>query len=359
MKNKVLNLFLLATLIVAFISCSNNDSPQPSDDYSDYSCIIVNQGNYSEKNGSISYYRERDNTIVNGAFKRANGRNLAALVESATIGNNVALLMCNAPDKIEIIDVRTAKVLSAPIQGSDVVNPRYAVINGNYAYVTCWNLPKEGDWNEEWQAYEYIYPDSYILKIDLTTKSILKKIDCGDECEGITVINNKLFVAVSGGVDVFSTETDAKVSTIKYKTFTGKSKHLAIDNTNKLWVSVVENGFIVVDLANLTVNDEVDFPTVGYFCMNKAKDKVVSLSEVGYKSKSIYTIDVSNRKVSEKPIFEGDDFYGVGVNPQTDVLYTAEIYGFTANSTLKIFNSKGSLLNQTSAGMAASRFMFF
>ncbi|MDR1055678.1 MAG: hypothetical protein LBL90_07635 [Prevotellaceae bacterium] len=367
MKRSKLNYWglILIVSLFAFASCSDDDPipnpPEPEKPpYYDYTCIVVNQGNYTEANGTIAYYRESDNKVVVNAFQKANDRYLGSIVESVAVHDTIALVMCNNSDKIEIIDVRSAKIYVDPIKGDDVVTPRYAVMNDKYAYVSCWG------------KYEnYTYPNSYLLKIDLNTKEIVKKIKCGDEAEGVLLVGNKLYVAVSGGIEVYDTSSDTKTGSINNKTMYGSAKQMRIDKNNKMWYSVINyiespQGIIVADLSTLTVEKEilVEGFMGSHFCLNKDKTKVYFYSYTNdenwaQETSSVYTIEVTTKTISENPVFEGEYFYGLDVNPQSGLFYTAEVYGFTANSKVMLFNESGTVSKEFTAGVGACRFVFY
>jgi hypothetical protein len=362
-KNYFYWLLAISTLLFVFASCKKDNEDKKAE-YADYSCLIVNQGNFTEKNGSISYYREADNSIANKAFSAANQRDLAAFVESAAVYDTLALIICNTPDKIEMINVHTAKANSAPIEGADVITPRYAVINNKYAYVSCWGLPvQDGWWDEEHLYPRYIYPDSYILKIDIKTKSIIKKIPCGNEAEGLLLYNNKLYAAVDGGIEIYNTDNDSKIKTVNNQSLYGQARHMVIDKNAKIWYSVESAGFALLDPVSETIEYEYSNYSIGAsFCVNKQKDKLVFYAITwGQPNVSeVYTLNVDSKTVSGNAIFNGEYFNGIAANPFTGMLYTAEMHGFTTNSTLKIFTEQGATTNnEVRAGIAASRFVFF
>ena len=359
-KKSLLHLLLaLSAFVFVFVSCSDdNDDPEY---FGDYTSIVVNQGNLSEKNGSISYYRESDNAIANGVFKKANGREFASIIESATVSGTTAFIICNEPSKIEIIDVNTAKTLSAPIEADGLATPRYAVISGDYIYVSCWG--------EKQPDYTFVNP--CVLKIKISSKEIIKKIDYAADSypEGLLLMGNKLYVAINGGVDVYDTTTDTKINTISFTSLSGKACQFAIDKNGMIWCSVEnydmtndKKGIVVLSPQDLTVVNEIaGYNVSGQISINKAKDKVIFYSIVyGDKNKSsVYTIDIETKTVTEEPLFEGEYFYGINVNPKTGIFYTAEVFGFTGNSMLKTFNEQGALVKQAEAGVGACRFVFF
>ena len=75
-------------LSVALFSCSKDDDESEKNGQSvdaltyEYDALIINQGNYSESNGSVSLWK--NNQVVNQVYENANGgEKLASIIESA------------------------------------------------------------------------------------------------------------------------------------------------------------------------------------------------------------------------------------------------------------------------------------
>src|SRR5690606_2407650 len=108
------------------------------------------------------------------------------------------------------------------------VKPRFGVGNGNYIYVSCWG----GDiWADE--------TTSYIAKINLTTKTVEKKIVIPGGPEGLVIAKNKLFAALNykDSVAVVDLPNDA-ISYIESRVVTS---YFIREKSEKLYVSLVSN----------------------------------------------------------------------------------------------------------------------
>ena len=364
---KKTNLFLLVVFALLFCACEKSDDTPTPQALKDYRALIVNQGNFSESNGSLCLYNEADNNILRLAYEKANnGQSLAALVESFVQNQSIGLAICNSPDKIVVVGMDSLQYLST-ISGNDVVTPRYGAIIGSYAYITCWGAPEViGQWPG---GYDMLgYPNSYLLKVDLNSKSIVKKISCGGDAEGIIAHNNKLYVAVTDGVKAFDPTTDSQIAHFKHTSFYGTAKHLVADKNGKIWYSVAGEGLGVVNTTSNTVESEVAIPTLdgmsAHIAISRNKDKVLYFSsetDASYNpiKSEIYAVDVTTKTPSTTPIYSGKQLNGIGVSPKTGNIYTAEIWNYGTNSTLKVITESGTLVHEATAGVAASRFVFF
>lgn len=364
---KFLSWSLIATTLL-FTSCSSDNDTTP-ELIKNYSTLIVNQGNYSERNGSLSVYQENTNSVVNLAFVKGNdNRPLASLVESFVHNGRVGLIICNNPSKIEVVDMNDLRTITAPLQSNEVANPRYGVISGSYAYVTCWgnDTEKIGEYPNGWGDI-LSYAHSYILKINLSTQAIEKTISCKADAEGIAAYNGKLFVAVAEGVRVFDLATDTEIAMVKHTTLSGDAKQLVVDKNSKLWYSVsstrddVTKGLVRVNTSTYTVEQEVGIENIeASIAITKSKDKIVYIKTSYYPTQKseLYTIDVTTMAQNTTPVYSGTGLIGVAVNPESGNIYTAELHDYTTNSTMKVFKEDGTLVYEQRVGVAASYFVF-
>ncbi len=90
-EKKSLYLFFLVS---AIIGC-HTDEPTPTEKNYDYTCVLVNMGNYSESNGSVALYNEHTGIVEQEVYTKANARKLGAIIDSALLHNDLLLLMCN------------------------------------------------------------------------------------------------------------------------------------------------------------------------------------------------------------------------------------------------------------------------
>ena len=356
---KLFHLLLIATIAVFSLSSCEKD-PQGPDITFDQKVLIINQGNFTEHSASLSLFDENTMTITNRVYETANGISIGATIISGTISpQKEAYLVCNNPDKIDIVEASTGKLKSSIT--NSLASPRNMIFAGDKLYVTNWD-------------YEYIvndfgwweYPNSYIAVYDAVTKAFIKKIPAGTDVEGIAMYGTRLFVAVKEGVRVFdASRVDYPViTTIRAEGVTGNAKHLVFDGSYKLWASFPEKGLVRIDPVNLVVDRVVEVPVDsmdGYITADAKGNKIYTYkteydNNYNPSGASIFSLEVSTNSVSE--VLSGTIFYGVGVSPATGNIFTAET-SFSSNSLLKVAGSDGTIKTTASAGIGTSRYLFF
>ena len=354
----VLVALFTALLVCAVTSCSPENQPELE---AHNGVIILNQGNYSEQNGSISYYNEDTGDLQNLAFEAANGISLGSILLSGWVDeHNIAYLVCSNPVKIERIEASTAKI-AAPAIVEGLANPRNLLTHNGYIYVTNWGRDESridlGNWF-------YEYPNSYVAVYNQSTGAFIKEIPAGSDAEGLCVVNNQLFVAVKEGIKVIDLSTGEVKTTITSHTFSGAAKHLVVDYQNHVWASYPGEGVMEVDGSYAAQLRTLDAPLdyEGYITINQNRDQILSfttLYDENWQSigSNIYAVGIKNGTHSS--ILHGEQFYSVGANPYTGTLYASEVNGFITNSTLMVFHTNGMVTDSKIAGVATARYLFY
>ena len=348
------------TLIAAtFTSCTKDETPViPSENLA----LVINQGNFTEQSASLSLYDETSNTITNRVFETANGGiSIGATIISGWVDDSKkAFLVCNYPDKIEIIDAKTVVKQGTAIT-AHLSNPRAITGDATNLYVTNWSTEYIVNSN-----YFYEYINSYVAVFDATTHEYKKSIAVGTDAEGILLIGTRLYVATKAGIVVINTSDPALplMTTIRHPNAAGSAKNLTVDKYGKIWASFPATGLVQIEpstntaLAAVTVPvDEMD----GYICADGDGSRILTYytrfnSSWMPEEAKVYAVDASTKTVST--LVTGNYFYGVGASPNTGNIFTAEV-SFSSNSVLKVSDSSGALVKSATAGIGTSRYLFF
>ena len=355
---RIVGLILLCLLMLA---CVHEDPTASSRNYA-YNCIFVNMGNYAESNGSIALYNSATGELNQEVYAKANNRALAAIIESVVYHEDFLLLLCNNADKLVFLNPQTMQELREPI--TEIGIPRYGVIQQNVAYVSCWDKVNK-------QSGQVQIPQ-HISKIDIISKTVIGSIPTSGKPEGLLLYGDTLFVASGYGLEVFDLSADTLLKKIDSQFSQAEAQQLLMDKNKQLWLSLGSygdsGGFMVVDIASLTVTAQIAEPKLFYegeIALNPTKDRLYFLSADGIVggqsaevSTSIYAIAVDAYQVSSTPVVSGVGFYGIAVDPVYGTIYTANVNGFITNSMSYVFSPSGVKINEFLTGVGTSRFVF-
>lgn len=362
-RHMMLSVALLAT---ALVSCEKDDNKVEKKEY-DKVAYIVNYGGYSKGNGEISTYDIAKAEISNDSYNTANEIPFTSNIESMSIYNDVAYFMSNAGDKIDIVDAATLEALGNPVS-ADITKPRFFAAEGNTGYISCWG--EVNDWA--------VYANSYIAKMDLSTKAITK-IELAGGPEGLIIKNNKLYISSSTAnkVTVMDLATDT-FTTIEVPAI---PQQFVEDANGNLWVSLVSKysvpfsadklGFAIIDVNTDKVVSTVKYEGMGsngFIHASPDKKTIYVLGGGNYVQDAngewiqlptgISTVDISS-KVLGDAIITGDNFNGFNVDPANGDIYVLVSPSNKEPGILKIYDSKGAALSEKVTGTSPKHVVFY
>lgn len=356
-KKIMLAVLFLSTVI---ISCSDDDGPkQPLVEY-DNVAYIVDYGVYGKGDGEISTYHIDEGTMTQEGYKSANGVALASNIQSMAIYNDVAYLMSNAGDKIDILDATTLKALVNPV-GDDIIKPRYFAATGDNAYISCWG--EVNDWN--------VMANSYIAKMDLHSRTVTK-IPVPGGAEGVIIANNKLYVGSTVSKKI--TVIDLSNNNRSFIAVSGVPQQFVADDRGNIWVSTVSKfstpvpsdmvGLEVINPKTDKVIETVNFPGIGgdgWIDISSDKKTIYAMGAEAWPgtATTIYTVDVVSKVLNSSALITGENYYGFNVNPENGDIYVLISPDPTNNGKLEIYASNGAKLSEETTGPGPNHVVFY
>ncbi len=180
-----------------------------------YGVYIANQGNFSDGNGSITYY-----DLATRQAKEALS-DFGTIVQSIELDGNFGYIASNTSSNVDILDLSTNTRVG---QIREVGQPRYiSVVGTDKAYVT-----------------EHL-GSGRVKILDLRSRTAMASdtISTGYKPEDIAVVGDRAFIANHGyGRDstltVIDTQTDTAIETIDLGC--DGPRHLEVDRQRDLWV---------------------------------------------------------------------------------------------------------------------------
>lgn len=321
-------LWLLATLIVV-TSCRTDENvihstPIGTGDVQEGAVsgfYLLNEGNMGSNKASLDYYDYATGVYTRNIFAE---RNPSVAHELGDVGNDLKVYgeklyaVVNCSNLIEVMDVRTA----GHVGSISIPNCRYITFHGRFAYASSYAGPVQLDPSAR---------PGYVAKIDTASLAVVAECTVGYQPEQLTVANDRLYVANSGGYRF--PNYDTRISVIDLSSFTVRGEietglinlhRLAADAHGQLWVSSRgDNGSVparvaCIDLATQAVMAVLEVP-----CHNMTlyKDELFVLTEHG----DCTVIDTRTRKIARTlPLASAYQHpYGLAINPHTgDILLT-------------------------------------
>ncbi|MEO6687339.1 MAG: DUF5074 domain-containing protein [Dyadobacter sp.] len=359
MKKQLLRILTISSISATLWSCNQSD-PIPKGTYVQ-GVFVINEGNFSQNNGAISFFAREKTNAEADVFSVVNGNALPGGVQGYDIaGEHGIILVDNSAagqDKVQIVNANTFAA-EATIS-TDIENPRDVVaVTNDKAYVTCWNTLNS----------DYSYPVGYVAVIDLTTNKVIKKISTDKGPEKMIFSKDKVFVgdyAYSGGnkLTVISTSSDAILSSI---TFKSAPNPIGVDINGKLWVQAgIElfrlNTETFAIETTLKIGTDVT-KTPGNFAMSSDLSTiyfVLSYSDASYVSHgATYKFSINDTQINVTTPFINRIFSGLAVDPTQGLVYAAVTPSYLQAGYAVRYRGDGTLVDSVKVGVAPTGFYF-
>lgn len=365
MKLKKL-LFLLLPLF-SLIGCNDDDdwnNSPPVINKQSSGIYILNEGEYGQNNSTLDFWDFNTGKYTLSFFTQINPQQ-AGLGDTgndiAAYGNRLYIVV-NASNYVEVINLKTGEHIGK-IEG--IANGRNITFHNQYAYITSYAGPMVGT-----KQLGYVY------RIDTANiKNTEDKVVVGYQPEGLTIANNKLYVANSGG---YLTNYDNRVSIIDLDSFkeikkievaTNLSK-VKKDKNNVIWITSLGNyktipgSISAIDPSTDTVIKTINIPVSNFdFYGNELYYYSVDWSTNQPKSTYGKINIITKEKISGSFISEADKNkivspYGLIINKENGDIFIGDASNYVNPGKIFWFDKNGNLKNSQTTGVMPAHFEF-
>jgi len=303
-------IFIILSILM-FLSCEKDEFGEvvQQDDFlfSQNGVFIVNEGNFSHSNGSVSFYSFDSAKVYNHAFYNQNERPPGDVPNHMLIRDTIALLTVNNSSKVEIVSTGTLKSKASVFVGS---SPREAVFIDEHKAVIS-----------------DLYSDSLTV-LDVRNQKVDRRIGIGRTSESMVMASGKLFVAnwsmlnhpekENNKIMVVDIEAGRVIDSI---VVTKEPNSMTLDQFNNLWV-LSSGGFENEEYPALTrINPETHtIENVFSFPVKEANPANLTANITGdsifWLNRGVYSMDITAETLPDIPVIEEEagNFYSLAVS---------------------------------------------
>ncbi len=329
---------------------------------------LLNEGNMGSNKASLDYFDFSTGVYHRNIYAEANP---AIVKELGDVGNDVQIYgsklyaVINVSNYIEVMDAKTA----THIGEIKIPNVRYIKFHNGKAYASSYVAPVKFDQNAR---------VGYVAEIDTTTLQVLRTVNVGYQPEELAIVNNKIYVANSGGY--MFPNYDRTVSVIDLETFKEEKKIDVAINLHRLRATKYN------ELIVSSRGDYYNTPSMLYFIdletekVTGSLNMAISNLDIAGDSAYVYAVEWSHNTqrntitygimniktkeiVSRNFITDGTEKdiiipYGVKVNPVTGDIYVTDAIDYVTPGTLLCYNRFGKLKWKVDTGDIPGHFAF-
>jgi YVTN family beta-propeller protein len=336
-------------------SCGKDSTSTSGGTYSK-GVIVVNQGNYSSGNGSISFYNRDSNKMYNDVFYNVNQRVLGDVAQSIGETSDKYYIVVNNSNKVEVVNKSDFKSVGV-IEG--FYYPRYFLaINDTLAYVSQWGNGSVGQ----------------VEVVNLKTYTIVKSISTANGAEALLKHGNYVYVANSGGNS--NTDTVTVINSLTHEVsaniVVGQNPvSLVEDKNSKIWVLCggkwktdgtygleIPGALVRINPNDNTVEQTINFsslaawPVSSPLTISKEKDLLTFLY-----NGSVYSLGVDGTS-TDPTLRISRSFYSIGVDPRTGYLYGADVGNYSSDGWVIRYDTNFAKKDSFEVGVIPGYFFF-
>ena len=341
------------SIILSLLSCSKTElgpqcedcpkEPITSTNFTDV--LIINEGNYTNGNASLSFYKSETQEVHHNVYSNANsGIPLGDVAQSALQIGDKLYVVVNNSSKIAVLDANNFEIIQT-ISGFN--SPRYILpINNQKAYVSD------------------LYANAISI-IDLTTNTISGYITTNGWTEKMLLHNDTAYVCDYNNAKVLIINTT--LNTIVGNIPVGKGVNsIALDKNNKIWV-MCSGGYneeipriVQFNPTNRTIEKTILFADITHspssLTFNDVKDEFI------YINQNVFKMSINDNSLPITPFItraSGSLFYGLGISPVNNEIYIADAKDYVQKGDVYRYSYSGNLIHQFESGIIPGDFLFF
>jgi YVTN family beta-propeller protein len=319
------NLLLLLFAVIILSSCSKKDEQPfyPSGTVAAGSVLVLNEGNYTFGNASVTLYNPDSGSVRQDLFTGINGRPLGDVAFSMTVYNGKAYIVVNNSAKIEVVSLPDFTSVGAI---NNIGSPRMILhLGGGKAYVSD------------------IYAD-VIHIVNLDNYAITGTIPLSGWTDDMVEADGKVFITNydSNRIEVIDLATDSKINSIPV---TKAPVSLVKDAGGKLWAlsdggltGPVIPALARINASSMTVEQTIPFPDAG----TNPSDLTISRDgmQLYYLNYDVFRRSISDTQLPAAPYINsaGRIYYAIGISPQDEDIYLSDAIDYNQQGMVYVYD---------------------
>jgi hypothetical protein len=342
---------MLATSIIPFTACKKSpDDSGPKQSTLGKGFFVINEGNFTVGNSSLSFYSYDSSNMTNNLFYKINGVPLGDVATSISFHRNLAFIVVNNSGSIYIVDRNTLDFISSI---SELRSPRHVhIVNAERAYISD-------------------LQDDRLTSFNPTNMEFTGYIPLGKTSENMLTYQNKLFVTNWSGF--YQTTPNNTVQVVDWLSnqlidsivVAREPNSMVMDLNSKLWV-LCSGGFMGEETPALYRINPQDHSIEASFLFDDDTSSPQQLAINGtadtlyFLNNGIFRMSVYANVLPMNAFIESKhrNFYMLAVEPRLSQLLVTDPLNYIQDGFVYRFRADGTLIDSISAGIIPGQIRF-
>jgi DNA-binding beta-propeller fold protein YncE len=341
--------YYMAVLLL-LMACKKPEPPTVPAAY-ESGIVVLNEGLFEQNNASLTFYD--GTTSYQQVFQSENGRGLGDTANDFDTysfgGKEYIIIAVDISSQVEIIERKTLKtVAQIPFfDGANAREPRHIKVYGTRALVCNF--------------------DGTVGVIDLITNTLVDLIEVGANPDGMAIVNDKLFVSNSGGLNF--PVYDSTLSVIDLATLSVEETiqtrinctRMIVDNQDEIYL--VSNGnyddippaLLRIDASTNTLLETIEMPISSIAYHNNL------MYFYNNDEAKIYKYNTLTESVDPSPFLDASSFEtfgGIIIDKINERIFCIDVNGYVNSSIVRAYNLNGEFLFEFTAALVAGDLIF-
>ncbi len=349
--NKMISAIVAFTLILTASCTKIDDDPKP--DFPDTigkGFFVINQGNFTAGNASLSFFNYDSAKLQNNFFYSMNDVPLGDVGQSVYVWNDNAYIVVNNSGTIWSMDAKTG-LIKANLK--ELHSPRYIqVVDAGKAYVSDMSF-------------------TGLTVFNPTTLESLGTINTGKTTENLLVYKEKLFATnwtnygqdyENNTIQVIDTRFDRLTDSIVVGI---EPNSMVLDKHERLWV-LCSGGFMeeefpalyCINPNSLQIEKRFEFPSKSMapeaLAINNTADTLYFINW------DLYQMPVNSDALPETAWVHSDNhsFYHIAVDPNNGMILVTDVGNYVEEGHIHRYRYDGTLIDSYTSGILPAHIEF-
>lgn len=351
---RLYKIIVICTGLILF-SCKKDqpeETPNTPVDQFKNGVLVVNEGLFQQNNSTLSWVDFATDAVNGEIFEQKTNRQLG------DTGNDIAryggkiYVVVNVSSTIEVLDAKTGNSIKQISMLSNGIpkQPRFVEFHNGKVFVPCF--------------------DGYVDVIDTISLEVIQRIQVGSNPDGIHKVNDRLFVANSGGLNY--PNVDSTLSVIDPVSMTEVGRIVVGKNPTRIQSDVNGNIYVITQTGLNTLNSQlvkVDHQTLSVETIYPLQ--VNRMERIG----ANFLLYISSGNTSSIQLFDPltgsivnpnfmdaglfTTFYGAQYDSGRNQIYCFDAMGYVNSGYIRIFSSNGTHLKNIKVGLNPSKLLIY
>lgn len=336
--------FYLLVLIWLGTACTKlENDPTVPPDFLGNGFFVLNQGNFTSGNASLSFFSEDSVKMINNLFYKRNNAPLGDVAQSISFWSDEAFIVVNNSAYIYVIDAHTGHFKR---KLTELNSPRFIqFIDTDKAYISDFQLKG-------------------LFVFNPTTMQPLGIIETGKTTEAMVRVDNEVFVtnwsaynnkSTNSTVQIINANLDQLIDSI---VVAKEPNSIVVDKNKKIWV-LCSGGFMNdeipalfrIDPSGRNIEKRYNFPVLEsspeQLHINRAGD------ELYYLNGDVFNMHIDEDQLPATPVVRasGRNYSALAVHPDDQYIILSDAGNYVQNGWVFRFGRDGILIDSTQAGI--------